>query len=219
MDLIYITTHLNTHEKCIKYLEERRWNGTPKCPYCGSSKSSAKGSRYTCLGCSNSYRVTVGTMFENSNLPLNKWFIAIALILSAKKGISSLQLSRDLSVNKNTAWLMQMKIKRVIGSGRELNLFPDLATEIDQNDCHETVLKSDSLSKEEATCLAINFSGSPAFWSLFKRAIIGQYHRLSNHYVYRYLDELRFKQNHKTIPDRGFHELLGQSFSRSFAKF
>src|SRR5690606_22399275 len=114
MDLIYITTHLNTHEKCVKYLEEKRWDGIPTCPYCESKKSSPKGNRHTCLSCTNSYSVTVGTVFEDSNLPLYKWFMAIALILSAKKGISSLQLARDLSVNKNTAWLMQMKIRKAM---------------------------------------------------------------------------------------------------------
>lgn len=114
MDLINITKHLNTQKKCVRYLEQKRWNGVPTCPYCQSQRSSPKDLRHTCLDCTNSYSVTIGTLFENSNLALYKWFIAIALILSAKKGISSLQLSRDLSVNKNTAWLLQMKIRKAM---------------------------------------------------------------------------------------------------------
>lgn len=122
MDLIYITKHLNTQHKCIRYLEKKRWNGTPICPYCGSDHSGPKGLRHNCLNCRNSYSVTVGTVFENSNLPLFKWFMAISLILSAKKGISSLQLSRDLSINKNTAWLLQMKIRRAMKNNEPILL-------------------------------------------------------------------------------------------------
>lgn len=130
MDLTFITTHLNTHEKCIKYLEDQRWNGTPRCPYCKSTKSSPKALRHTCLSCSNSYSVTVGTAFEDSNLPLYKWFMAISLILSAKKGISSMQLSRDISVNKNTAWLLQMKIRKAME--QDDNLLLDGIVEADE---------------------------------------------------------------------------------------
>ena len=111
MDLTYVMTHLNTQEKCVEYLEYKKWQGVATCPYCNSKKSSPKQLRYTCLQCNSSYSVVVGTIFQDSNIPLYKWFIGIALILSAKKGISSLQLSRDLSINKNTAWLLQMKIR------------------------------------------------------------------------------------------------------------
>ena len=77
MDLIYITKHLNTQHKCIRYLEQKRWNNIPTCPYCKSQKSGQKRLRYNCLDCKNSYSVTVGTVFENTNLPLYKWFMAL----------------------------------------------------------------------------------------------------------------------------------------------
>lgn len=77
--------HLNTEEKCISYLEKMRWNNQPECPYCFSIKSSPKELRYTCLTCNSSYSVKVKTVFESSKLPLTKWFLAISLILSAKK--------------------------------------------------------------------------------------------------------------------------------------
>jgi len=114
MDLIYVMNHLNTEVKCVKYLEKVRWGCTPQCPFCSSTRSSSKKLRHTCLGCGSSYSVKVGTVFENSNLPLTKWFLAISIILSAKKGVSSLQLSRDISVNKNTAWLLQFKIRKAM---------------------------------------------------------------------------------------------------------
>lgn len=106
-----IISELNTQEKCLKYLEDIRWKGQPECPYCGSLKFSRKSKRYTCRDCNNSYSAIVGTIFEDTRLPLPKWFLGISLILSAKKGISSRQLSRHLSVNKDTAWLLQKKVR------------------------------------------------------------------------------------------------------------
>ena len=113
--------HLNTEEKCISYLEKVRWDNQPECPYCASVNSSPKKLRYTCLRCNSSYSVKVKTVFESSNLPLTKWFLVISLILSAKKGISSLQLSRDISVNKNTAWFLQTKIRKAMKTNELLS--------------------------------------------------------------------------------------------------
>ena len=62
---IYITKHLNTQQKYIKYLEKKRWNGIPSCSCYGIQKSGAKGLRHNCLDCTNSYSVTVGTVFES----------------------------------------------------------------------------------------------------------------------------------------------------------
>ena len=114
MEIVDIMADFNTHDKCIKYLEQIRWNGVPRCPYCGCSKSCSKSTRYTCRSCNNSYSVTVGTVFESSRLSLTKWFLGISIILSAKKGVSSRQLARHLSVNKDTAWLMQKKVRQAM---------------------------------------------------------------------------------------------------------
>ena len=118
MELIEIITSLNTQEKCLKYLEQLCWGGQPECPYCGSLIFSRKSERYTCRGCNSSYSVIVGTIFEDTRLSLPKWFLGISLILSAKKGISSRQLSRHLSVNKDTAWLLQKKIRLAMAENR-----------------------------------------------------------------------------------------------------
>lgn len=219
MDLTYIATHLNTHEKCVKYLERKRWSATPTCTNCGSLRSSPKGLRHTCLDCSNSYSVTVGTIFENSNLPLNKWFVAIALILSAKKGISSLQISRDISVNKNTAWLLQMKIRRAMGEDnlQFLTRGNEHSTD-DQLDKKPEDPQDVSKPAIDEKSHSIHLSGTRSFWSLFRRALIGQFHRIDDRYLSRYLDELNYKQRHKTSNDKGYSELMLRAFPRSFAK-
>jgi transposase-like protein len=116
MELIKMVGRFDTKGKCIAYLEKQRWPNLPICPYCGSVKSSKKTQefRHTCNDCGRSYSVLVGTIFESTKLPITKWFVAIFLILNAKKGISSLQLARDLNVNKNTAWFLQKRIRQAM---------------------------------------------------------------------------------------------------------
>ena len=116
MEIVETLKKFKTQKKCLKYLESVRWGDTPVCPYCGSKRNSSKTQeqRYTCHECGRSYSVLIGTIFEASKLPLPKWFAAICLVLNAKKGLSSLQLSRDLGVNKNTAWYLQKRIRKAM---------------------------------------------------------------------------------------------------------
>jgi transposase-like protein len=122
MNIIQVYEQFPTDSDCIAHLESVRWPGGPRCPYCGSDKSSAlpKEHRYHCYNCKTSYSVTVNTIFHDTKLDLQKWFLAISLILNAKKGISSRQLCRDLAVNKNTAWYMAMRIRKAMVEHGEL---------------------------------------------------------------------------------------------------
>lgn len=117
MNIIQIYKYFPTHEACIDHLEKVRWEGVPTCPYCKSKKQTPlkeKQQRYHCNTCNTSYSVTVGTIFHDTKLDLQKWFLAISLILNAKKGISSRQLARDLATRPNTAWRMQMQIRKAM---------------------------------------------------------------------------------------------------------
>lgn len=101
---------------CREFLVKQRWpDGNVKCQYCGHDKCYRieNGNRFKCANnkCYKRFRVTVGTIFEASNIPLNKWFPAMYLILSHKKGISSCQLARDLGVTQKTAWFMLHRIR------------------------------------------------------------------------------------------------------------
>jgi len=103
-------------------LEKVRWNSVPVCPYCKSTKTTTmkKEQRHHCNTCNTSFSVTVGTIFHKTKLDLQKWFLAISLVLNAKKGISSRQLSRDIEVNKDTGWYMIMRIRRAFAEYGEL---------------------------------------------------------------------------------------------------
>jgi transposase-like protein len=116
MNLIEIFRKFKTQKDCIIHLENIRWNNKPICPYCKSTKShkNREENRHYCHNCKTSYCITVGTIFHNTKLPLQKWFLAISLILNAKKGISSRQLARDIEVTKDTAWRMQMQIRKAM---------------------------------------------------------------------------------------------------------
>lgn len=109
------------HDKrtCREYLEGLRWQGIPKCPHCNCQtekqyKLKNKGEfngLYKCRECKKRFTVTMGTMFEGSKVPLEDWFFAIGIFLSHKKGISSIQLSKDIGVTQKTAWFMLTKIR------------------------------------------------------------------------------------------------------------
>jgi len=122
MNIIEVFRKFPTQKKCIQYLEKMRWGKTPVCPYCGSSNTfpRPKDLRHHCNGCCKSFSVTIGTIFFDTRLPMQKWFLAISLILNAKKGISARQLGRDLEVNKDTAWSMAMRIRNAMKEGGEL---------------------------------------------------------------------------------------------------
>jgi transposase-like protein len=113
MNIIQIYKQFPTEKDCIQHLETVRWHGTPTCPYCKSGRATPvpKEQRYHCNNCKTSFSVTVGTIFHHTHLDLQKWFLALSLVLNAKKGVSSRQLARDLEVSKDTAWSMQMRIR------------------------------------------------------------------------------------------------------------
>ncbi len=122
MNIIQIYKQFPTHESCLRYLEKVKWGNTPICPYCKSPNSTPmdKELRHHCNNCNTSYSATVNTIFHKTKADLQKWFLAISLILNAKKGISARQLARDLEVNKNTAWYMAMRIREAMLQDREL---------------------------------------------------------------------------------------------------
>jgi transposase-like protein len=114
MNIIQIYKKFPDQKACIAHLEQVRWNGVPICPYCKSKKQTPapKENRYHCNTCNTTYSVTVGTIFHKTKCDLQKWFLAITLVLNAKKGISARQLARDIEVTKDTAWYMIMRIRK-----------------------------------------------------------------------------------------------------------
>ncbi|WP_026769601.1 IS1595 family transposase [Asinibacterium sp. OR53] len=103
-------------DTCKKYLEQQRWGDSPECPFCGCSKVYRTSRGYRCGDkfCDKKFSVTVGTIYENSKISLRTWFAAVYLFTSSKKGISSLQLGRQLGVTQKTAWFMLHRIREML---------------------------------------------------------------------------------------------------------
>ena len=112
--LIKVADYFDSEKKCQQILEDSYWGDDVVCPKCGKHhcKMSESG-RYHCTECNHNFSCTVGTIFENSKLSLRKWFFAIYMITSNKKGVSSCQLARDLDITQKTAWHILHKIRSV----------------------------------------------------------------------------------------------------------
>jgi transposase-like protein len=291
MNLIDVTATFKSDDDCLAYLESMRWPDGITCPVCGSShiskitrKSASKNKRtriYQCLNseCENRSRqfsATSGTIFNDSHLPLTKWFMALALIVDAKKSMSAKQLQQHLGIGSyRTAWYMAHRIRKamvnegstdltgivemdetylggkargqdwrrirkdlkqvIVGikerSGR-VRMFhaPDakietLARYIKEHASADVqAIMTDELpaypkalriSGVDATKhFTVNHSakiyvdgnittnGIESAFSLFKRAVIGSYHRISIKHLHRYLSEFESRFNARKADDR-----------------
>ena len=140
MNLIDAAKQFSTPESCVDYLEAMRWPDGVTCLQCGGSKISriqtkdttrmrknAKGVErtvtvpgrivYQCQNaeCGHQFSATTGTTFHDTHLPLDKWFMAVALMVNARKGLSALQLARDLKTAYKTSWYLSHRIRKAMG--------------------------------------------------------------------------------------------------------
>ena len=105
-----------TEESCIEHLEILRWNGNVVSPFDEASKVyNCKGNKYKCKNTGKYFNVKTNTLFDNTKMELQKWFMAIWIVTSHKKGISSLQLGRDLGITQKSAWFMLQRIRNCFG--------------------------------------------------------------------------------------------------------
>ncbi|RWX00883.1 IS1595 family transposase [Flavobacterium cerinum] len=103
-------------QACIEYLEEARWGNTVISPFDPTSKVyECKNNRFKCKNTGKYFNVRTKTIFDNSKIELQKWMIAIWLCTSHKKGMSSLQLGRDLNITQKSAWFMLQRIRNCFG--------------------------------------------------------------------------------------------------------
>ena len=103
-------------------MEAVLWPHGPRCPRCQSLErigkvSGARAGLYRCNACKRQFTVTVGTIFERSKVPLSKWWLAVHLMASSKKGMSAHQMHRMLGVTYETAWFMEHRIRAAMASG------------------------------------------------------------------------------------------------------
>lgn len=106
-----------TPESAREYLEDRLWPSGAVCPECHSREriTTRKGGFYRCNACELDFTVRTGTIFERSHIPLNKWVYAMYLLVTARKGISSMQLAKEIGVTQKSAWFMLSRLREACG--------------------------------------------------------------------------------------------------------
>lgn len=114
--IVQLLDYYKEESKCIAHLEDLRWGGHVTCIHCKHDKVYRTDRGFKCANpkCYKKFSVKVGTIFENSKIPLRIWFAAIYLSTSHKKGISSLQLGRDLNIPQKTAWFLNHRIREML---------------------------------------------------------------------------------------------------------
>jgi transposase-like protein len=119
MNLLEFQMKFGTEKACRDWLATKRWGKNPACPHCKATRISIHSNDvlFTCLECKKQFTVRIGTIFEDSRLPLFKWFVSIYLFTSLKKGISSIQLAKYIGVTQKTAWFVLHRIREVMNNG------------------------------------------------------------------------------------------------------
>ncbi len=290
MNLADIVREFPTEESCEVFLASQRWPDGVECVACGSKRITRTTRRgkvnkktnhqspdqrlYECVTCRKQFTVRNGTLYGDTHIPLKKWFMAIAMICQAKKGISANQLGRDIGVSTKTAWYLCHRIREAMTDespepmdgleyemdetyvggryrGPDPNRFHASNKEIvvgikqrggDVRFFHVQDVRSSTLAQyikqnvsPEATLIctdeltsypgAVKLSGVKGLqhetvnhtsreyvrgnittnsiegsFSLFKRGLVGSYHRLSVKHLRRYLYEFQFRQNNRRNP-------------------
>src|SRR5450631_4055312 len=104
-------------ESARTYLESQLWPKGPRCPVCGLGDriTTRKGGYYRCNQCKEDFTVRTGTIFERSHVPLHKWLYSMYLLVTSRKGISSLQLAKEIGITQKSAWFVLQRLREACG--------------------------------------------------------------------------------------------------------
>lgn len=143
LDLSKLAKYFSDEDAARTLLEQMRWGKDGACcPRCGgadpyrlrprpTSKTPGRKGLYKCRACRKQFTVTVGTVFEDSHIPLSKWLLAIHLLASSKKGMSAHQLHRNLGISYKGAWFMAHRLRYAMAQGPLADLMKG-AVEVDE---------------------------------------------------------------------------------------
>jgi transposase-like protein len=113
--LVGFMEHYKDEETCRQFFEKIRFRNGDYCPLCGNTSIYRfKDGRFRSAGCKGDFTIKTRTVFGESKIPLRKWFIAIYLLTTCRKGISSVQLAKQVGVTQKTAWHMDHRIRKAM---------------------------------------------------------------------------------------------------------
>lgn len=121
ISILDLLNMFSTEDKSVEWLEDVRWGEKPICAHCGCvediNQAKTKKHTYWCCNCHTHFTVKTNTIMHSSKLPMQKWVVAIYFLLTARKGISSLQLSKELGITQKSAWFMLQRIRESCAQG------------------------------------------------------------------------------------------------------
>lgn len=132
MNLADVMDNFSTDDKCRELLIRLRWPKGPKCPRCFGKAVELETEKrlFYCAACDYQFSVTTGTVFNDTHLPLAKWFMATLLLVEARKGMSANQIKRTLGISYKTAWYLCHRIRAAMEESQQEKL--DGVVEMDE---------------------------------------------------------------------------------------
>lgn len=139
-------------QSCINHLEQLRWNSEVVSPFNAESKVyKCAGNKYKCKETGKYFNVRTATIFDNTKIPLQKWFMALYLFSSHKKGISSHQLAKDIDVTQKSAWFLLHRLRYAFEHDNFKSIVGSEPIEIDESYCGGLEKNKHNSKKEKGT--------------------------------------------------------------------
>jgi transposase-like protein len=126
-----VIEYFDSLDACVEFLAAVRWPNGVECPACGSKRNSYLKSRriWKCMECWKQFSAKLGTIFEDSPIPLKQWMIAVWMIVNCKNGVSSYEIARNLKVTQKSAWFMLHRIREAMKTSGDFISRPKLGGE------------------------------------------------------------------------------------------
>jgi transposase-like protein len=117
--LIEAIRYFSDQDVCVQFVAKLRWPDGPVCPSCGGTEHSYLTTRrlWKCRSCKRQFSVKVGSIFEDSAIPLDKWLAAMWMIANSKNGVSSHEMGRSLGITQKSAWFLLHRIRLAMQTG------------------------------------------------------------------------------------------------------
>jgi transposase-like protein len=117
--LIEAIRYFNDQDVCVQFVAKLRWPDGPVCPTCGGTEHSYLTTRrvWKCKSCKRQFSVKVGSIFEDSAIPLDKWLAAMWMIANSKNGVSSHEMAQSLGITQKSAWFLLHRVRLAMQTG------------------------------------------------------------------------------------------------------